>query len=439
MRSEADWSDSSESEAESTATVPDNPAAGGQVAPLSAPPTDAGPIGAPSGTMPPPPASGSAAGDWGSGNTATAVTPRRRGSRFTPPTVHFSVQFCPKCTDDTIYETRNALAVHLKSAHNAFICSKTGICHSYPRRKKRGGAKRAKAKGSASQPRTAATAPSPPSATSTVQARPTPVPLLSGVGGLGLPPPCQPQMVGVTSVVDVNPFPGPRPLLLDPQTGRSAGRGVALTNLLAGFGARGPGTPPQLPIVHPLDMEVTAALPPPLYPALPPVSVPRPWLHRAAPSTYAELVRPTVVCLPCPLPPTSPPVVDSPTPPGAEVEWPTSWGDQVEAAEERGELAGGPLSTLPGDEPQLKAWPWRMRPYRLTLATAISPKCPLTVIQSLFTFRPCLYIYLQFITGLFKFLEFCPAFLLGLRPYFLQTMLMHWLCLSLQPMPMACF
>jgi len=34
-----------------------------------------------------------------------------------------------------------------------------------------------------------------------------------------------------------------------------------------------------------------------------------------------------------------------------EVERPVSWSEQVEAVEERGELEGGPMSTLPSDEP----------------------------------------------------------------------------------------
>jgi len=40
------------------------------------------------------------------------------------------------------------------------------------------------------------------------------MPLLDIVGGLGLPRPRQPQLVGVSNVTDLNPFPGLRPLLL---------------------------------------------------------------------------------------------------------------------------------------------------------------------------------------------------------------------------------
>ena len=73
LRKEADWSDTSESEAESTDTVLENTATGGPVTPLLAPSTEPGPVGAPLGTMPPPPTSGA---------TATAVIPYRQG--YTP-------------------------------------------------------------------------------------------------------------------------------------------------------------------------------------------------------------------------------------------------------------------------------------------------------------------------------------------------------------------
>jgi len=76
MRSEADWSDTSESDAESTATVLDNTVTGGQVAPLLAPTMEPGPVGPAGchrGLYPPPPTSG---------DTATAVIPYRHG--YTP-------------------------------------------------------------------------------------------------------------------------------------------------------------------------------------------------------------------------------------------------------------------------------------------------------------------------------------------------------------------
>jgi len=79
--------------------------------------------------------------------------------------------------------------------------------------------------------------------------------------------------------------------------------------------------------------------------------VPRPWYPRATPSTYAVLASPQVASRPSPLSQTSPPAGDSPAQSDAEVERPVSWSEQVEAAEERGELEGGPMSTLPGDEP----------------------------------------------------------------------------------------
>jgi len=58
MRSEADWSDTSESDAESTATVLENTATGGQMMPVPAPATEPGPVGVPPETIPPPRTSG---------------------------------------------------------------------------------------------------------------------------------------------------------------------------------------------------------------------------------------------------------------------------------------------------------------------------------------------------------------------------------------------
>jgi len=74
------------------------------------------------------------------------------------------------------------------------------------------------------------------------------------VGGLGLPPPRQPQLLDVRRVTDVNPFSGPRPLMLDPLTGHITGRGAAMANLLARFHVRGLVNHSQLPSVHPLDV-----------------------------------------------------------------------------------------------------------------------------------------------------------------------------------------
>lgn len=135
----------------------------------------------------------------------------------------------------------------------------------------------------------------------TAAARPASVPLMDMVGGLGLPRPRQQQMVAVSTVKDMNPFPGPRPLPLDPQCGHGVGRGAALANLLATFHTDGPATHPQPPLENPLDIKVTAVLPPPLLPSAPTVSsVPRPWLPRTAPLWYALLAQPTVICLPSP-------------------------------------------------------------------------------------------------------------------------------------------
>jgi len=67
LRRKADWSDSGNSDAESTTTVMDNPTAGGQMAPSVAPATEPGPMGAPPWTVPPPPTAESTSGDWGIG------------------------------------------------------------------------------------------------------------------------------------------------------------------------------------------------------------------------------------------------------------------------------------------------------------------------------------------------------------------------------------
>jgi len=162
------------------------------------------------------------------------------------------------------------------------------------------------------------------------------------MSGLGLPPPRQAQLVDVQCVWDANPF------LLDPSTGQGTGRCAALAKLVPGF--RPPGLS-NWPVVNPLDMDVTVALPPPMFPSVPAVSsVPRPWFPRATRSTYTVLASPQVVSRPSPPSQTLPPVGDSLAQPDAEVERPVSWSEQVDVAEEHGELEGGPSSTLPGDE-----------------------------------------------------------------------------------------
>jgi len=143
--------------------------------------------------------------------------------------------------------------------------------------------------------------------------------------------------------MDVNPFP------LDPVTGQGTGRGAALARLCPGFRLPGIGGP-----ILPCGSLLGAELPviPPIPPLLTPStsSVPRPWFPQMSLPPRDD-VPTTGVVPPSSPPPTSPEVVATPMSVDAGVNEPsTSWGDQVEAAEARGELASGPASPSPTAE-----------------------------------------------------------------------------------------
>ena len=171
------------------------------------------------------------------------------------------------------------------------------------------------------------------------------------VGGLGLPQPRQPQLVSISNVRDMNPFPGPRPLLLDAQSGRGVGRGAALANLLATYNSRGPATDPKPPVVNPLDVEATAI---PLLPCFHPHQLSRPCRdlgchgppHRATPYWRSPLSSAHQAHLrSCPL------SADVTVPADAEKASPASWSEMVDEAEMRGELDVAPPDSFPWDEP----------------------------------------------------------------------------------------
>ena len=181
FRCEADWSSSNGSDAESTTTVVENLFVG---APTMA-------VGAQPGTVLPAPAADATGGDWESDSTATAVTSRPRGAKYTEPTVPFPPRKCPKCTLGTVFDTQMAFALHLKNKHGSYWCPKSGHCLSYSRRRKKG-AKATVRDATASKSTHAATATGQSHQHTTSASQHAPVPLMDMVGGLGLPWPCQP-------------------------------------------------------------------------------------------------------------------------------------------------------------------------------------------------------------------------------------------------------
>jgi len=83
------------------------------------------PAGAPAAGNPEQPRKGltaqAASGGRPRACTIEPVAPRRRrGSRFTAPTVHFPAQQCPLCDLDRMFDTRNAFSHHLQDVHDSF-------------------------------------------------------------------------------------------------------------------------------------------------------------------------------------------------------------------------------------------------------------------------------------------------------------------------------
>jgi len=154
LRCEAEWSDSASSGAESTITVVSNPDVG--VPTLEPLAFSAGYMGEDSGqgTFPPAPNDG---GDPEMDTTATAVTSRARGARYTEPTVPFPPQKCPNCSLTTVFDTHNAFALHLKKKHRSYWCPKLNRCLSLEdprsRRGEKGGVRLALRPLSAGPPR----------------------------------------------------------------------------------------------------------------------------------------------------------------------------------------------------------------------------------------------------------------------------------------------
>ena len=180
-------------------------------------------MGMQQGPVPPVPAADATGGNWESDTTATAVISRPRGERFTKPTVPFPPRRCPKCTLDALFVTRSAFREHLKKQHRSYWDAKQDRCFSYDElRSQRKGKKVRLVLGHWSRNFRAqdhqdcyGVRPTTPSAIS--EPCPVPVPLIYMVGGLRLPRPRQPQLVSISNITNVNPFPGPRPLLLDPR------------------------------------------------------------------------------------------------------------------------------------------------------------------------------------------------------------------------------